>query len=466
MDGGAAAGMAEGAPVATGSVSGPLHRLAAIGDTRLFLGGLAASIVLSEIVAAVASLLLTGRVPPFAWVVAFLTPLTVGSLVLLGFLGIIRALRREVTERRSAEDALRESEARFRSLVEVAPDGIAVHCEGRMVFINEAGRRLMGAHSAEQLIGRPSIEFVHPDSRQMVAQRIKDVLAGKGPLELIEEKYLRLDGRTVEVEVAATPTTWRGRPAGQVVIRDIGERKRMLRELDQRTRDLERSNGELELIAYAASHDLQEPLRSVTSFVQLLQRRYAGKLDQSADEYIRFAVDGAQRMQVIINDLLSFSRLGKDEARRTPVPMGEVVAAALADLHQAVEESGAVVEAADDLPTVQGDRSQLVQMVANLLSNAIKYRGEASPRITVTAARVAGEWAFAVRDNGIGIAAEYHGQVFAPFQRLHTRDAYPGTGIGLAICEKIVAGHGGRIWVESAPGDGSAFLFTLPAGSG
>jgi light-regulated signal transduction histidine kinase (bacteriophytochrome) len=211
-----------------------------------------------------------------------------------------------------------------------------------------------------------------------------------------------------------------------------------------------------------ASHDLQEPLRMVSSYLQLLARRYQGKLDADGEEFMRFALDGARRGQQLINDLLAFSRVGTRGRPLRPTDCEAVLEDALRSLELAVEESGAAVTHAP-LPTVMGDGAQLSLVMQNLVGNALKFRGQDPPRVHVSAERRGGEWVLAVRDNGLGIAPEYFDRIFLIFQRLHTREEYPGTGIGLAIAKRIVERHGGRIWVESAPGQGSTFRFSVPA---
>jgi light-regulated signal transduction histidine kinase (bacteriophytochrome) len=228
----------------------------------------------------------------------------------------------------------------------------------------------------------------------------------------------------------------------------------------QRTDDLTRSNRDLEQFAYVASHDLQEPLRAVAGFVEILRRRLGSSLDSKAAGYMDFVVDGAKRMQSLINGLLEYSRAGQAENNELTSAQ-TALDTALAYLRKTIEDSGAVVKS-DELPAIHFDSTQLTQLFHNLIGNAIKFRGNANPRIHVRAKRERGGWQFAVSDNGIGFEPEYAERIFLIFQRLHSREQYPGTGIGLAICKKIVERHKGKIWVESKPGDGSTFYFTIP----
>jgi signal transduction histidine kinase len=233
-------------------------------------------------------------------------------------------------------------------------------------------------------------------------------------------------------------------------------------QLDAQARELERSNAELEQFAYVASHDLQEPLRKVASFSQLLEQRYRGQLDERADQYIDFAVDGAKRMQQLINDLLAFSRVGRTSGSFQPVALDRVLARALANLDTAIEESAAEV-VSDPLPSVEGEETLLTIVFQNLVGNAIKFRSDAPPHVRINVERDGEQWLFTCSDNGIGIDAEYAERVFVIFQRLHPKDEYAGTGIGLAMCRKIVEYHGGRIWLDTDAQTGTTFRFTLPA---
>ena len=245
------------------------------------------------------------------------------------------------------------------------------------------------------------------------------------------------------------------------VSREITERQRAEKELKETLGELARSNAELEQFAYVASHDLQEPLRMVSSYVQLLARRYKSKLDKDADEFIGFAVDGANRMQTLINDLLTYSRVGTKGKPFQTTDCNEVFSEALLNLSAATEESGAIITS-DNLPTVMTDKTQMVQLIQNLVANAIKFRNKDRPRIHVSSEQKNSTWVFSVSDNGIGIDSQYYERIFAIFQRLHGKTEYPGTGIGLAVCKRIVERHGGRMWVDSECGKGSRFYFTTP----
>jgi light-regulated signal transduction histidine kinase (bacteriophytochrome) len=242
---------------------------------------------------------------------------------------------------------------------------------------------------------------------------------------------------------------------------DITERKQAEAALREAHEELKRSNAELEQFAYVASHDLQEPLRMVSSYTQLLGRRYGEKFDADAKEFMGYIVDGAARMKQLIEDLLAYSRVGTRGRDFRPVPLGRPLARALGNLKAAIDESGAQVSS-DPMPSVPADEAQLAQLFQNLIGNALKFRGPAAPQIRLQVSENDKFVQIAVRDNGIGIEPQYFERIFMVFQRLHNKGEYPGTGIGLAICKKVVERHGGQIRVESQPGEGSAFIFTLP----
>lgn len=292
-----------------------------------------------------------------------------------------------------------------------------------------------------QVITRPILRLAG-EVRQAADRDIGHPVHGSGPREI--------------AQLGADVEAMRRR-----ILEEVAELERAHALLDRRTHELERSNADLEQFAYVASHDLQEPLRKVASFCQLLQRRYEGLLDERGQQYIEYAVDGAKRMQVLINDLLAFSRVGRKPAEHVVVDAGRLADDALANLEVALSLSGGKVDRGE-LPEVRVEPALITAVFQNLIGNALKFKGEAPPEVRVTADRDGDEWVFSVSDNGIGIDAEYAERVFALFQRLHTRNAYPGTGIGLALCRRIVEHHGGRIWLDTEA-ENTTFRFTLPA---
>jgi PAS domain S-box-containing protein len=370
--------------------------------------------------------------------------------------------QKEIAERKRAEEALKIEKSYLDQLFDSAQEAIVVtETNGRVLRLNPEFTKLFG-YTPDEALGRLIDDLVAPEDYYKSASAItkKAESGGKVGLETVRR---RKDGTLAHVILLVSPIVIDGKvEATYAIYRDISLRIRAEEKLKQTAEELMRSNKELELFAYIASHDLQEPLRMVASYVQLLERRYKGKLDSDAEEFIGYAVDGASRMQRMINDLLIYSRVGTKGKPFTPIEVEKVLEQATSNLQIAIEESKAVVTH-DPLPLLLGDETQLVQLFQNLIGNAIKFReNHQEPYIYVSAEEKPDEWLFLVRDNGIGIDPQYYERIFQIFQRLHGHKDYPGSGIGLAVCRRIVERHGGRIWVDSQPGKGSTFYFTIP----
>jgi light-regulated signal transduction histidine kinase (bacteriophytochrome) len=311
----------------------------------------------------------------------------------------------------------------------------------------------MIGYAPAEIIGRFAGEvniYANLADRQEVMRLLQEQGSVRDHEILIRSKSGEIRSMVVFME----PLEFEGENCILSALLDITDRKRTEEEL-------RRSNAELEQFAYIASHDLQEPLRTLAGMVQLLQKRYQGQLDERADEYIGHAVESAARMQALIRDLLAYSRVDRKNQPIAMVSAQDCLQTALKNLGASIRESGAVI-VAEGLPIVHADSSQLTQLFQNLIGNSIKFRGERQPHVQITATQLNDAWQFAVSDNGIGIEAQYYERIFLVFQRLHTRRQYQGTGIGLALCKKIVERHGGSIRVESRAGEGSTFYFTLP----
>ncbi len=364
----------------------------------------------------------------------------------------------DIGERRRAE----ETRAHLAAIVESSDDAIlSKGLDGKINSWNVGAERLFGYRS-EEIVGKPISVLLPADRIHEEEQIVGQFLRGER-VEHMETVRVSKDGRPIDVSVSVSPLRdAEGRVIGaSKIIRDITERKRAEQALQAITEDLRRSNQDLEQFAYVASHDLQEPLRMVTGYLQLIERRYKQNLDQNGMEFIDFAVDGATRMSRLITDLLDYSRVGTRGKPLVPVDTEKVLTRAVGNLGAAIADTGAEITH-DPLPTVKGDSTQLTQLFQNLIGNAIKFRSPTKLcKVHVSAQREGQQWVFRVADNGIGIDPQYAQKIFLIFQRLHGRQQYPGTGIGLAICKKIVERHGGRMWVNGCVGEGSTFLFTL-----
>ena len=380
-----------------------------------------------------------------------------------------RALSR-ATEAERHQDELRKERDLREQIFETSPVGLVIlDVEEGIRMANEHAARITGYSRAElESVDdhmAPRFETTDAAGDPVEEGLVDEVLASGEPVFDVERQVTRRDGRRIWVSVnGAALRDGSGEVEGVVIaFEDITERKQLEGELRETIDRLEESNERLEHFAYATSHDLQEPLRMVSSYLQLLENRYADALDEEAHEYIDFAVDGADRMRAMVGSLLEYSRVTTGGGQLQPVEAGEVVEDVLDDLQLRIEETDATVQV-DDLPRVVADPNQLGQVFRNLLSNALAYHGDEPPTVRVGAERIGDEWRFSVADEGIGVPREFHDRIFDVFERLHDEGSTAGTaGIGLAICERIVERHEGDIWVESEPGEGATFYFTIPA---
>jgi PAS domain S-box-containing protein len=363
------------------------------------------------------------------------------------------------------EQALIEERDRAKNYLDIAGAIIVVVDNDQKVsLINKKGCEILG-YNEKEIIGKNWFEtFIPKKDREEVKAVFKKLIAGEiEPVEYFENSILTKDkGERI--------IAWHNnflRDEGSKTIaalssgEDITDHKKADDELRRLTSELQRSNADLKQFAYSASHDLQEPLRVVAGFVRLLEKRYKDKLDEKAHELIHFTVNGVERMQMLIRDLLVYSQVSTKGSIFKTTNCSVVLEEAIRNLQTAIEETGAEITC-DLLPTVMGDSSQLIRLFQNLIGNGIKFRSAARPKIHISAEQKEKEWVFSVRDNGIGIDPKHLDRIFVVFQRLHTKEEYEGTGIGLSVCKKIVERHGGRIWVESEPGKGSTFFFTIP----
>jgi PAS domain S-box-containing protein len=382
---------------------------------------------------------------------------------------LVATAAHEAGVRKEAEKRLAQSEERFRLIVSNVKDYaiLMLDQEGRVVSWNEGAERMEG-YRAEEIIGQHFSRFYSAEDVSMGKPDFELEQATRNGRVETEGWRLRKDGSRFlanAVTTALRDETGQLRGFGKIT-RDITERKTFEDHLVEKVGELKRSNDELQQFANVASHDLQEPLRMVASYTQLLAKRYRGRLDADADEFIAYAVDGCNRMQRLIEDLLTYSRAGTNGEALHEISSKNALDEALTNLRATIEESGAVVTH-DWLPAITADDTQVAQVFQNLIGNAVKYRGAEVPQVHVSAKKDGhNEWIFSVRDNGLGIEPRYFERIFILFQRLHGRNEFKGTGIGLAICKKIVERAGGRIWVESQLKKGSTFYFSVPESGG
>ena len=354
-----------------------------------------------------------------------------------------------------AEETIRHSEEYFRLVTENALDIITIIDAKGTILYKSLSVELVLGYKREDLIGRKIYAFVHPDDLPYVTNTFNHLIQNPGSVLFIQLRHRHKDDSWRILEVIGKNLLDNSAVAGIVInSRDITERIRTEDEL-------RRSNTDLQQFAYAASHDLQEPLRVIAGFIKLLEKRYKDKLDTTGQEFIGFTLDGVKRMQVLIKDLLEYSKVGAAGKEFQPTDCSFVITQAISNLRAAIEEQQAIITY-DNLPTIMADASQLSRLFQNLIGNAIKFHGRYKPRVHISAGKKANEWIFSIRDNGIGIDSGNIERIFVIFQRLHSREKYSGTGIGLAICKRIVERHGGHIWVESETGKGSTFFFTMP----
>jgi PAS domain S-box-containing protein len=372
-----------------------------------------------------------------------------------------------LAQKTRAEVELRRSKEYYQRLVETvkAIPWELDPADWRFTYIGPQARQLLGHSMAGGCPYSIWAEKIHPEDRLRVRMALRDALLPNRDQDFVH-RILAVDGNTFWMRSIVTSLSRDGRPPllrGFTV--DITAAKKAEEALARRAEELARSNKDLEDFAYVASHDLQEPLRMVSSYTELLAERYRGRLDSDADEFIGFITQGVARMQQMIRDLLAYSRVSTQGSRIAPTSSETILLRALDNLRAAIRESEGVVKH-DPLPVVPADPIQLTQVFQNLVGNSLKFRGTAPPEVRVSAREDAGGWTFSVIDNGIGIDPQYSEVIFGLFQRLHTTQEYPGTGIGLTFCRKIVERHGGTIWVESKLGGGAAFHFTIPKACG
>ncbi|MBN2534044.1 MAG: PAS domain S-box protein [Spirochaetales bacterium] len=379
-------------------------------------------------------------------------------------------ISRDITLQKKIENALKTSEAKYKDLYDNAPIGYhEIDLEGKIVRVNQTEAKLLG-YRVDEMIGKSIMDFLPPKYKKKAKKEIISKLHYTGSLRSTEWKYICKNGKEIDVSLTYRPCYDHGnKPIGAfITVQDISDKKRAQEKLRRTARELKktaiklkRSNADLEQFAYIASHDLQEPLRMVSCYLQLIAKRYKDKLDSTADDFINFAVDGAERMQGLINDLLVYSRVDTKGKAFELTDFNQVLDIVKTNLKVTIEESSAEI-ISGKMPAVMADRGQMEQVFQNLICNAIKFRQDTPPVIDISAKLHEDKWLFAVKDNGIGIDPIYADRIFKIFQRLHLKNEYPGTGIGLSVCKKIIERHDGKIWMEARKEGGTIFYFTIP----
>lgn len=376
-------------------------------------------------------------------------------------------------QRENATITLMASEERYRTIINVAPVGIAILQNGKIVFVNPGVLEIFGARTAEQLVGRPVSTIVHPDNLEESMKRKQQLLNGKKVSYPLEDKYVRLDGAVIDVEVMATLIDFRNEPAVQIIITDITERKRLRQQLielnaqlelkvKQRTTLLEEANKELEAFSYSVSHDLRAPLRHINGYVDMLNRKYYDKLDEKARHYLDTISGAATKMGTLIDDLLQFSRTGRKEISFTELDLNILVKEVLKELEPVIN-ARKIKWDIQELPKVSGDYTLMKLVWTNLIDNAIKYtRNQPVAKISVGYKTEMENFVFCISDNGVGFDMKYANKLFGVFQRLHSQSEFEGTGIGLANVQRIIHKHSGRVWAEAEKDRGASFYFSLP----
>lgn len=375
---------------------------------------------------------------------------------------LVLAILENIDTQKNNEKALIESEEKLRAVYESSPMGILITKSPGIIFdVNPAFAEMMG-YTDEELRGKNLAEITHPSDLEISEQWLEKIYSGAIENYVAEKKYIRKDGTNFWAKAVVSTMSHVANEVVTVAIIENIEKKKITEDaLEQKNKELTQINQELEHFAYVASHDLQEPLRTITSFIQILERRYASKLDEDAQQFMGFVVDGAKRMQTLIHDLLEYSRINRFNTGYEKIDLNEIFNTVSRVLKDKIESNDALV-IAENLPYVYGNRIQLTQVFQNLIDNAIKFKAKKrKPEIIISVNDLKDKWELVFMDNGIGISQEYFQRIFVIFQRLHTLEEYTGTGIGLAICKKIVERHGGEIWVDSKPGKGTTFHLTI-----